>query len=191
MPDRVDPREPQVSAHPTKRKLIEAARALLESEKCGEHPQEWAAKANALTSLLGWGENGEPQEDCRTLAARAILAVTSVKSVDAATQRGGTLTNQQNLDQPGQENDPPFQFGRVTRIGSCCNKPVGCTMRPEGCLWKRHPWKLANIDGDPTVPCQASATVFNAKTGKHQQMKCTLPSDGHASHVTAPTGVEW
>ena len=74
------------------------------------------------------------------------------------------------------------QFGRVTRIGACCNKPVGCTMCPPGCLWKRHPWKRANVFGDTTAPCQAKSYPTDPESGEAYEMTCTLPSDGHQAH---------
>ena len=64
-----------------------------------------------------------------------------------------------------------FQFGKVTRIGACCNNPVGCTMRPDGCLWKMHPWKRTHLDGDTTVRCQAQNT---------------MPDPDHPDPYTAP-----
>jgi hypothetical protein len=53
-----------------------------------------------------------------------------------------------------------FEFGnpKVNAAGfSCCGKPVGCTIKSDGCAYLHHPWKRAHVFGDPTVRCQAKS----------------------------------
>ena len=71
------------------------------------------------------------------------------------------------MTQPTSE--PDFQFGRVTLIGFCCGKPVGCTMCPPGCLYKHHlykhyPWKRTHVFGDTDAPCCAEESVHPIMT---------------------------
>ena len=57
------------------------------------------------------------------------------------------------MSTPSDEEEKEFVFGRPSQNGWCCNKPVGCTMRPEGCLFTAHPWKLRYIDGIKPLFC--------------------------------------
>lgn len=50
-----------------------------------------------------------------------------------------------------------FQFGMVTRLGTCCGKPQGCTIDSAGCLYRRLK------SDDPRLRCQATAWPDAAK----------------------------
>lgn len=53
-----------------------------------------------------------------------------------------------------------FRFGRgLPGGGACCQKPVGCTMTHEGCLFLSHPWKRSVVFGDSDAPCMATNSV--------------------------------
>lgn len=73
--------------------------------------------------------------------------VSQAQSVDAPHRAGARMT--------------PIRFGRENpkNGGACCNKPVGCSMTHEGCLFLSHPWKRAHVLGDSAVRCQARSKL--------------------------------
>lgn len=85
-----------------------------------------------------------------------------------------------------------FEFGnpKVNAAGfSCCGKPVGCTIKSEGCAYLHHPWKRAHVFGDPTVRCQATCLRPHPDSGVVVGMQCSLKHGHEGECVPEPIRV--
>lgn len=81
-----------------------------------------------------------------------------------------------------------FHVGKMTVLGWCCNKPLGCTIDSAGCLHKRQK------SGDPTVRCQATcwpdAAVYReTPVDQLETWQCKLPQHNTGPCDTEPIGV--
>lgn len=86
-----------------------------------------------------------------------------------------------------------LRFGRENKTtgGSCCGKPVGCTMTHESCLYLRHPWKRQMVFGEMTGRCMASSVQIDPATQEHVEMKCSRDAHSDSRHEMEPTGRSW